>query len=166
MKESTLTGILAGAAVLTATLAVASFRILEGEVAFAEVLAVQPVVETVQKAREECPEEITAGHHGGGGRVAIGAATIKASTIKASMTVPAGASTPATDGAADAAAREQAALDQVGKCTTVYDSILETVGYDVVYRLGDQEGTVRMDHDPGESIPVKNGELVLTIGPG
>jgi uncharacterized protein YcfJ len=46
-------------------------------------------------------------------------------------------------------------------CRTVYDSKQETVGYDVRYRLGDEEDVVRMDHDPGERIPVKDGELVL-----
>ena len=34
-------------------------------------------------------------------------------------------------------------------------------GYSVRYRLGNQEVTVRMDHDPGERIPVKDGHLVL-----
>jgi len=47
-------------------------------------------------------------------------------------------------------------------CETVYDSSEKIIGYDVRYRLGDQEGTVRMDRDPGESIPVdENGELQI-----
>jgi uncharacterized protein YcfJ len=44
-------------------------------------------------------------------------------------------------------------------CETVYDSSENIVGYDVRYRLGDEEGTVRMDRDPGPRIPVENGEL-------
>ena len=47
------------------------------------------------------------------------------------------------------------------RCETVYDSHKETVGYNVSYRLGDEEGTVRMDHDPGKRIPARDGELVL-----
>ena len=47
------------------------------------------------------------------------------------------------------------------RCHTVYDSQKETVGYDVKYRLGDKEGVVRMDHEPGDRIPVEDGELVL-----
>ena len=36
------------------------------------------------------------------------------------------------------------------------------IGYDVRYKLGDQVGTVRMDRDPGERIPVdENGELQI-----
>jgi uncharacterized protein YcfJ len=48
------------------------------------------------------------------------------------------------------------------RCKTTYDSAQQADGYQVRYRLGDREGTVRMDHDPGRSIPVENGELVLT----
>jgi uncharacterized protein YcfJ len=47
------------------------------------------------------------------------------------------------------------------RCETVYDSHQERIGYDVRYRLGDEEGTVRMDRDPGERIPVRDGHLVL-----
>ena len=42
------------------------------------------------------------------------------------------------------------------------DSAQQPDGYQVRYRLGDRDGTVRMDHDPGRRIPVENGELVLT----
>jgi uncharacterized protein YcfJ len=47
-------------------------------------------------------------------------------------------------------------------CETVYDSSERIIGYNVRYRLGDQEGSVRMDRDPGERIPVdENGELQI-----
>lgn len=47
-------------------------------------------------------------------------------------------------------------------CETVYDSSEKIIGYDVRYKLGDQEGTVRMDRDPGERIPLdENGELQI-----
>jgi uncharacterized protein YcfJ len=49
-------------------------------------------------------------------------------------------------------------------CTTVYDSHEENVGYDVSYRLGDEQGKVRMDHDPGERIAVEDGKLVTHAG--
>ena len=47
------------------------------------------------------------------------------------------------------------------KCATVYDSSERRTGYEVRYRLNDKESTVRMDHDPGERIPVRDGQLVL-----
>ena len=48
------------------------------------------------------------------------------------------------------------------RCETVYDSHDEVVGYNVKYRIGDETGTVRMDHKPGDTIPLKDGELVLS----
>ena len=50
----------------------------------------------------------------------------------------------------------------VQRCGTVYDLAQQPDGYQVRYRLGDRERTVRMEHDPGRRIPVENGELVLT----
>ncbi len=47
-------------------------------------------------------------------------------------------------------------------CKTVYDSHTEETGsYQVRYQLNGKEGTVTMDHDPGNSIPVQNGKLAL-----
>jgi uncharacterized protein YcfJ len=47
------------------------------------------------------------------------------------------------------------------KCVTVYDSSETRTGYSVRYRLGTREGTVKMDHDPGDRIAVRDGHLVL-----
>jgi len=47
------------------------------------------------------------------------------------------------------------------RCETVVDSREVISGYDVTYRLKGEEGTVRMDHHPGKSIPVEDGQLVL-----
>jgi len=41
------------------------------------------------------------------------------------------------------------------KCATVYDTAEHRMGYEVRYRLNGQEATVKMDHDPGERIPVQ-----------
>lgn len=47
-------------------------------------------------------------------------------------------------------------------CRTVYDSSTEETGeYRVRYVLDGKEGSVTMDHDPGDSIPVRDGQLVL-----
>jgi uncharacterized protein YcfJ len=48
------------------------------------------------------------------------------------------------------------------RCKTVYDQKDEIVGYDVTYRLKDKESVVRMSYDPGQQIPLKDGQLVLT----
>ena len=47
------------------------------------------------------------------------------------------------------------------RCRTVYDSVEKPNGYEVRYRLDGQERTVMLDYDPGRSIPVENGLLVL-----
>lgn len=46
-------------------------------------------------------------------------------------------------------------------CSTVHDSKMQQVGYDVTYRLDGREQEVHMDYDPGSRIPVVDGELVL-----
>ena len=48
------------------------------------------------------------------------------------------------------------------RCETVADTREVISGYDVTYRLKGEEDTVRMDHHPGKSIPVANGQLVLS----
>jgi uncharacterized protein YcfJ len=47
------------------------------------------------------------------------------------------------------------------RCRTVTESSERSLGYDVTYRLGDEESVVRMAERPGDRIPVENGELVL-----
>jgi len=47
------------------------------------------------------------------------------------------------------------------RCHTVTDSKQVVDGYEVTYRLGDKEDKVRMDHKPGQTIPVVDGQLVL-----
>ena len=47
-------------------------------------------------------------------------------------------------------------------CNTVYDTHSEETGsYRVRYELKGKEGTVTMDHNPGKSIPVRDGKLAL-----
>lgn len=50
------------------------------------------------------------------------------------------------------------------RCETVTDSREEIRGFDVTYRLEGKEGHVRMDHHPGKSISVVDGQLVLDAG--
>jgi uncharacterized protein YcfJ len=47
------------------------------------------------------------------------------------------------------------------RCNTVYDAREVILGYDVTYKLGGKQGTVRMDREPGDRIPVENGELQI-----
>ena len=47
------------------------------------------------------------------------------------------------------------------RCETVSDARQEQRGFDVTYRLNGKTATVQMDRDPGQRIPVRNGQLVL-----
>lgn len=47
------------------------------------------------------------------------------------------------------------------RCKTTYETREDITGYNVVYRLNGKESSVRMDHDPGQRIPVEDGELVI-----
>jgi len=46
------------------------------------------------------------------------------------------------------------------QCKTVTDSTEKLLGYDVTYRIGEETGQVRMDSDPGEQIPLVDGQLM------
>lgn len=48
------------------------------------------------------------------------------------------------------------------QCRTVYEKTRRPDGYEVRYRLDGRLGTVRMSHDPGQRIPVRDGRLVLS----
>ncbi len=48
------------------------------------------------------------------------------------------------------------------RCEDVYDNEKIPAGFDVTYLLDGKQGVVRMDHDPGNRIPVENGELDLS----
>ena len=49
------------------------------------------------------------------------------------------------------------------RCNTVNDISDKVVGYNVKYTIGDQVGQVKMDREPGSTIPLdKNGKLILS----
>ena len=48
------------------------------------------------------------------------------------------------------------------RCRTVSQKSQKIVGYDVTYRLDGKEGVVRTSFRPGATLPVKNGQVVVT----
>lgn len=48
------------------------------------------------------------------------------------------------------------------RCRTVSEKSRKIVGYDVTYRLAGKEGVVRTSFRPGPTLPVKNGQVVVT----
>jgi uncharacterized protein YcfJ len=175
MNKSLVTGIVLGAAVVTAGGAIAGYQVMNGEPKFAEVLDVQPIMETVKTPREVC-QEVTTTHT----RAAKDQHKIAGTVVGAVVGGVLGSQVGSGDGrkvatAAGAAAggfagnRIQNRMQQGNtyttteqQCKTVYDSQQKQVGYHVRYRLGEMEGKVQMDKHPGERIPVQDGQLVLT----
>ena len=45
------------------------------------------------------------------------------------------------------------------QCETVTSYVDKVIGYDITYRIGEEQGSIRMDQAPGETIPLVNGEL-------
>ena len=172
MNKSLIIGLIIGAVVVTAGGAIAMRG--HGD-RYAEVIDVKPATKTVSTPRQVCEDQVVTrqkpvkdehqvtgtvvgavvggvlGHQVGGGR-------------GKDLATVAGA---AAGGYAGNKAQEHIQQNNTyqtteQQCRTVYDSRQETVGYDVRYRLNDKESTVRMDHDPGERIPVKDGALDTT----
>ncbi len=172
MNKSMVTGAVLGAVVVTAGGAIA---MLERNPRSAEVLDVQPVTQTVQVPREVCGDEAVTrqqpvkDEHQVTGTV-IGAVVGGVLGNQVGSGRGKDVATVAGAAAGGYAGNKVQEKIQAGntyttserRCQTVYDSRKETVGYDVRYRLGDKEDVVRMDHEPGDRIPVKDGELVLT----
>jgi uncharacterized protein YcfJ len=168
-------GAVLGAAVVTAGGAFAGYKLLDRGPDFAEVIAVEPVMETVRTPREVC-QDVAVTHT----RQPKDQHRVTGTVIGAVVGGVLGSQVGSGDGrklatAAGAAAggyagnRVQGRMQQSDtyttseqRCETVYDSQEKQVGYDVRYRLGDEEASVRLDHHPGERIPVQDGKLVLT----
>ena len=177
MNKSMILGLAAGAVAVTAGAALGGFGGLERAPSHAEVLAVTPITETVRTPREVCNDHtvtqqapvkdqhrvtgtVTGAVIGGvlGSQIGSGSGRDIATVAGAAAGGYAGnrIQKNVQDG--------KTVTTTETRCETVYDSSQKQVGFDVKYRLGDQEGVVRMDHDPGERIPVENGELIVETG--
>ena len=174
MDKSLVTGLMIGAVVAVGATAVAGYKVMHKAPEYAEVLKVTPLTKTIRTPRQECHDETVTqkapvkDQHQVIGTVAgavIGGVLghqIGGGTGRDIATV-AGAA-----GGGYAGNRIQKNLQDKDtttttqqKCATVYDSSQKSVGYEVRYRLNGQESTVKMDHDPGDRIPVRDGQLVL-----
>jgi len=174
MNKSMLAGVIAGAVAATAIGGVAGYKALNPEPKFAEVLAVEPVTETLKTPKEIC-EDVVGSEQApvkDPNRIAGTAIGAVAGGLLGSQIGGGTGRTLATVGGAAAGGyagnqvqKNMQEKDTVSRterrCRTVQESHTRTIGYDVRYRLGEQEGLVRMDHQPGPRIPVKDGQLQL-----
>ena len=141
----------------------------------AEVIAVKDVTQTVSTPREHCEDVVVqhqapvkdqhriAGTAIGGVAGALLGSTIGKGSGKTVATV---AGAAAGGYAGNQVQKNMQNKDVVStterRCRTVQDKSQRVVGYDVSYRLGEQQGTVRTSFKPGATLPVKDGVVDVT----
>ncbi len=172
MSKQMITGAVLGAVIATAGGA-AGYKYINRD-QYADVLDVKPIMETVRTPREECrDEEVTrtkavkdenriAG-------TAIGAVIggvlgnqVGGGSGKKVATVAGAAAGGYAGNQVQKNMQEGDTYTTVEKrCRTVVDKTEKVSGYEVRYRYKDKEDTIRLDHEPGNKIPVKDGQLVL-----
>lgn len=173
MNKSMIVGTVLGIGIATAGGAIASYQLLK-EPAYAEVVNTETLTKQIRIPREECREESVVrqkpvkdehriagkaigavvggvlGHQVGGG-----------SGKKVATVAGAVAGGYAGDRVQDNMQKNNTYTTTEQVCNTVYETREEITGYNVTYRLKDEEKTVKMTYDPGQRIPVKDGQLVL-----
>lgn len=174
MNKSMLVGAVLGAVGVTAGGAVATYNMVSSP-DHAEVLAVQPLKETIKTPREVCKNvtvtrqkpvqdqhkivgSVLGAVAGGllGNQVGGGNGKKIATVAGAAAGGYAGNKVQGNMQAGDTYTTTES------RCSTVYDESEKVVGYQVKYRLDGKEGQVRMDRDPGSRIPLnESGQLVL-----
>lgn len=175
MNKSMLAGMGIGVAAALGVAAVASMNVFDRGPQYAQVVSSTPITETVKNPRKECRNVTVThrrpvqdenriagsvlgavaggviGHQFGGGR-GKDVATV----------VGALGGGYAGNQAQGAMQNNDTYTTTEQRCKTVYDKSEKTLGYDVTYKIGDQQGKIRMDKDPGSQIPLdNNGQLVL-----
>ena len=176
MDSSMIKGIVIGgiAMVVVAAGAVPTYKALT-KPKVADVIAVQEVMETVVTPREECqnvqvtkqaatedPNRVTGTVIGGVAGGLLGS-SIGSGRGRTAATIAGAAGGAYVGNQVQKNAQQRNVITTTQRrCKTVNDTTQNLVGYDVTYRLGDKEGTVRTSFKPGATLPVKNREVVTT----
>ncbi|AWV45223.1 hypothetical protein CD201_11935 [Hafnia alvei] len=175
MNKSMLAGVGIGVAAALSVAAVASLDVFSTGPRYAQVLSATPIHESVKTPRQQC-HNVTVTHR----RPVQDENRITGSVLGAVAGGVLGhqigngrgkdvATVVGALGGGYAGNQVQGAMQNNDtytstqqRCSTVYDKSQKLLGYDVTYKIGDQQGRVRMDKDPGTQIPVdRNGQLVL-----
>ncbi|MGK4472862.1 glycine zipper 2TM domain-containing protein [Aeromonas molluscorum] len=174
MNKSLLAGLGIGIASAVTLSAVASGSLFESKPQFAEVLASKPVTETIKTPRQEC-RNVTVTHRKPVQDQHKILGTVVGGALGGVLGHQFGGGSGKTVATVAGAAAGGYAGNQVQgnmqnsdtyttteqRCKTVQESSTRTLGYDVSYKLAGQEGVIRMDREPGKTIPVKDGKLVI-----
>ena len=174
MDKSLVTGLVIGAVVAAGAGAFAGLKLMNKGPEYAQVLQVTPLTRTIHTPRQECHDEsVTQQAPVKDEHQVVGslAGAVIGGVLGHQVGGGSGRDIATIAGAAGggyAGNRIQKNLqdkDRVTttqqKCSTAYDSAQKQIGYEVRYRLDGREATVKMDHDPGDRIAVRDGRLVL-----
>ncbi|MCF6753866.1 glycine zipper 2TM domain-containing protein [Pseudomonas stutzeri] len=175
MNKSMVTGAILGAVVATAGGALATYSLVDREPEFAKVLAVKTVTESIKTPREVCKDvavtrqrpvqdqhkiagTVIGAVAGGllGNQIGGGNGKKIATVAGAAAGGYAGNKIQGNMQAGDTYTTTET------RCDTVTDVEDRIVGYDVKYDLAGEVGQIRMDREPGDTIPVRDGQLVLS----
>lgn len=174
MNRQTLIGAVAGAVLVTGVAALAGYRVMAGG-SYAEVVSSEEVMRTVRTPHETCRDELVTvqkpvkdKHQVTGSVVGAVVGGVLGHQIGSGsgndIATVAGAAAGGYAGNKVQERIQEGNTEQVvqQRCETVFDSKEVPTGqFKVRYRLDDAEHTVKMDHDPGARIPVKDGKVVL-----
>lgn len=175
MDNSMIKGLAIGAVVATGGAIVASSTIFsDKEPAYAQVLNIEEITETVTTPREVCEDVAVTRKKQPKDDKRIAGKAIGA-VVGGLLGNQVGGGSGRTVATIAGAAAGGYAGDKVQgniqdkdtyttterRCKTVNDSHENVVGYEVRYKVGEEEGSVRLDEKPGNRIPVENGQLVL-----
>jgi uncharacterized protein YcfJ len=174
MNRSLVTGLVIGAVVATAGGAIAGYSIMNRGADYAQVVDVKPVTKTIRTPREACrdepvtqqaptrdPKQVTGSVAGAVVGGVVGNQIGDGDGKKIATVAGAAAGGYAGNRIQKRMQERNTVTTTEQRCETLYDFHEERIGFDVRYRLDGREETVRMDHDPGDRIPVRDGQLVL-----
>lgn len=173
MNKSLITGLVVGGVAVTAVGAFAGYQAVNNRNS-AEVLDVEQITRTVKVPRQVCsdvvvshqattkdPQRVTGAVIGAVAGGVLGN-QIGDGTGQTVATVAGAAAGGYAGSKIQKHMQDEKTTQSVEqRCRTVYDSVDKADGYDVRYRLDGEVRTVKLDYDPGRSIPVENGVLVL-----
>ncbi|HKY00794.1 MAG TPA: hypothetical protein VJL86_13870 [Steroidobacteraceae bacterium] len=154
MNNTVLAGIIVGAVALAGAGAILVNSSHNPWQQYAKVVSVEPAFDVTRTPRQVCGDEATLAREGG----------LSSGADAATPAAPVAPAAEAPEAAAPTAGKkEEAGAVAETDCLVVYDTRSVEAGFDVTYELDGLQKVVRMDHDPGNRIPVENGELVLSM---
>lgn len=174
MNKSLIVGLVSGAIAVTAVAGIAGYKKIQSN-QFAEVLNVQPMVEPIHLPHQVCTDVKVSREAPVQDRnrlVGTGIGAVLGGVLGdqigngngRTLAMVAGAAAGGYAGNTVQNHMQQSDRQTVmqRRCRTEYQTLEKVTGYKVTYRYHGQQGEVRMDHAPGQQIPVQNGQLILS----